>query len=283
MNRKVRSSDASANPNIVGFTINNEKLVSAHYADDTVIKITQNRCFKEVYKDLGDYEKATGAKVNYEKTQGLWLGKWKGRTDDPFNSLYGGDTRRIKWTSGNIKHLGIYVGNDDPCTQTFSEIIPKVKRRLNFWKPLKLPILAKARVIEIFHASKLFYAANFYSIPPPMVQEIERSFTEYINFPARKNVVSKMEMEKLREFGGLKLINIQLKAETPKIKWLMRLLSDDNLSVQRDIFDLLMASDNLYLSGYEIIFAETSFIRKCSISNSFYYEALLALSRLDTY
>ena len=272
-----------ANPNIVGFTINNEKLVSAHYADDTVIKITQNRCFKEVYKELDDYERATGAKVNYEKTEGLWLGKWRGRTDDPFAGLGGDEVRRIKWTSGNVKHLGVYVGNNDPCTQTFAEIVPKVKRRLNFWKPLKLPILAKARVIEIFHASKLFYASNFYPIPPPMVQEVERFFTEYINFPARKNMVSRMEMEKLREFGGLKLINIQLKAETPKIKWLMRLISDENLSAQRGVFDLLMASDNLYLTGCEIIFAETSFIRRCSISSPFYLEALLALSKLNTY
>ena len=272
-----------ANQNIVGFTINNEKLVSAHYADDTVIKITQNRCFKEVYKELNDYEKATGAKVNYEKTEGLWLGRWRGRTDDPFAGLWRDGVRRIKWVSGNVKHLGIYVGNEDPCTQTFAKIIPKVKRRLDFWKPLKLPILAKARVIEIFHASKLFYASNFYAIPPSMVQEVEHLFTNYINFPGRKNMVSRMEMEKLREFGGLKLINVQLKAETPKVKWLMRLITDENLSVQRGVFDLLMASDNLYLTGYDMIFAETSYIRRCSISNSFYLEALLAVSKLNTY
>ena len=43
-----------ANPNIVGFTIQGEKIISTHYADDAVIKITQNRCFKEVYKDIKD-------------------------------------------------------------------------------------------------------------------------------------------------------------------------------------------------------------------------------------
>ena len=64
-----------ANLNIAGFTIQGEKIISSHYADDAVIKITQNRCFKEVYKDLQDYEKASGARINYEKTTGLWLGK----------------------------------------------------------------------------------------------------------------------------------------------------------------------------------------------------------------
>ena len=58
-----------ANSNIVGFTINGEKIVSLHYADDTTITITQNRCFKEVYKELQIYEEATGEKVNYQKNK----------------------------------------------------------------------------------------------------------------------------------------------------------------------------------------------------------------------
>ena len=73
-----------SNPNIVGFTVEGETIISLHYADDTTITITQNRCFKEVIKDdtsfkevineLRRYEDATGAKINFQKTQGLWAG-----------------------------------------------------------------------------------------------------------------------------------------------------------------------------------------------------------------
>ena len=90
--------------------------------DDAVFKITQ--CFKEVYKELGDYEKATGAKINYNKTKGLWLGKWKNRKDDPFENYYQQNSQKIKWTNKNIKYLGIYVGNENPALQTFQEILP---------------------------------------------------------------------------------------------------------------------------------------------------------------
>ena len=62
------------NPNIVGFRINGEKIVSCHYMDDTTITIRENRCFKEVIKELSDYEEASGSKVNYDKTKGLWTG-----------------------------------------------------------------------------------------------------------------------------------------------------------------------------------------------------------------
>ena len=272
-----------ANPNIVGFTINNEKLVSSHYADDSVIKITQNRCFKEVYKELADYQRASGAKVNYDKTQGLWLGKWKNRKDDPFEELYESDSQKITWTSGNVKHLGIYVGNNDPITQTFKEIIPKMIRRLNFWKPLKLPTLAKSRVIEIFHASKLFYATNFYAIPPDLEKIVTAAFLDYINFPRKKAVMSRMEMEKLRGSGGAKLINIKLKAETPKVQWLMKLVTDETLGPHRYLFERLVSPQTGPLTACQSIFAETSYLKRCKIENSFYNEALLGISKLHTF
>ena len=86
----------------------------------------------------------------------------------------------------------IYVGNDRPDLQTFNEIVPKLKKRLHFWKPLKLPLLAKARVLEIYHASKIFYASNFYPIPSDIAKDISNAFMDYITFPKkRKEAASK--------------------------------------------------------------------------------------------
>lgn len=269
-----------ANPNIVGFEVGGERIISSHYSDDAVIKITQNRCFKEVYKELQDYERASGARVNYDKSKGLWLGRWKDRKDDPFEDLYTDVSKRIKWTNKNVKHLGIYVGNDNPAVQTFNEIIPKMKKRLHFWKPLKLPILSKARVIEIYHASKLFYAASFYVIPLEMQKDITNAFIDYISFPKKKNMVSRSEMEKHRCLGGLKLINIKLKSETPKVEWLMRLLTDDTLRLHTHIFRSLVGTGRL--SATDMVFTETSYIKRCKIGYPFYDEALQAISRLNT-
>ena len=134
------------NPDIVGFTVGGEKIVSLHYADDAIITIIQNKCFKEVIKELTELEQASGAKVNYTKTKGLWGGAWKNRTDTPLN---------IKWTNKNVENLGLFFGNDNPAAATFQKIFPKVIRSMNYWKQFRLSTLAKARVIEIFHATKL--------------------------------------------------------------------------------------------------------------------------------
>ena len=82
--------------------------------DDTTIAITQNRCFKEVIKELNLYESASEARVNYKKTKGLWVGNWKGRRTSPMN---------IQWTSGSVENLGIYFGNDIPAYKTFNKIV----------------------------------------------------------------------------------------------------------------------------------------------------------------
>lgn len=272
-----------ANPNIVGFKIQGERIISTHYADDAVIKITQNQCFKEVYKDLQDYEKATGAKVNLEKTVGLWVGKWKNRTDDPFQDIDPDQTRKIEWTNKNVKYVGVYVGNDRPDIQTFGELVPKMKKRLNFWKPLALPLFAKSRVIEIYHASKLFYASNFYPVPPDFVKDISDAFMDYITFPknGKNPQVSKKEMEKLRLDGGLKLINIALKSQTPKVHWLMRLVTDDNLKVHLELFNSLIGTQSGQLRGQDIIFTENSYVkRSLRTDNSFYKEALDGITKL---
>ena len=144
------------NPNIVGFTIEGEKIVSVHYVDDSTIIIKQNCCFKEVIKELSEYEEASGAKVNYKKTKGLWTGSWKSRRVPPID---------IKWTNENVFNLGVFFGNNDPAKATFEKILPGFKRQLNYWKQFKLIQIGKARVMETFLASKLIYAMKFYPIP----------------------------------------------------------------------------------------------------------------------
>ena len=120
-----------------------------------------------------------------------------------------------------------------------------VKRRLNYWKPLSLPILAKARVIEIFHASKLWYAGSFYPIPEALLREVDDAFVDYIIFPKRRIEVSRMEMEKERLYGGIKLINTRLKSLTPKVHWLVNLTVDENLRSHLYIFECLVGEQRM--------------------------------------
>ena len=96
-NNEILALQFLADPYLAGFDIQGEKIISTPYKDNAVIKITQNKCFKEVYKDKNIPEKTTGAKVNYNETVRLGLGKWKSRTDDSFHEVGSDDKNQMDW------------------------------------------------------------------------------------------------------------------------------------------------------------------------------------------
>ena len=262
-----------ANPNIVGFQVGGEKIVSMHYADDTTITITQNRCFKEVYKDILTFEEATGAKVNVGKTKGLWTGAWKSRLDSPLG---------FEWTNKNVFSLGVFFGNDDPAGKTFQKIVPKVQKSINYWKGFHLSVLSKARVIETFSASKLLYATRFYCIPPIQAEILQRCFLEYINYPGKRRRVKQNELMKLRKDGGVKLINIQMKAEAAKTQWLFSLCINSAVSLHKALVERLLGVQRGGILGIDLFFTPKFFTQRfLQISSSFYREAITSMTSLE--
>ena len=91
-------------------------------------------------------------------------------------------------------------------------------------------------------------------------------------------------MEKLRSEGGIKLINTKLKSETPKIHWLINLITDEQLKLHLNIFNSLIGIQKGNLKGEDIIFTEEVYIKKyLQLNNNFYMEAFRGISRLNTW
>ena len=261
------------NPNIVGFKIEGEKIVSAHYMDDATIIIKQNRCFKEVIKELAEYEQASGSKINYTKTKGLWAGSWKDRRVPPMN---------IKWTNKNVKNLGVYFGNDNPALATYNMIIPNLIKKLQYWKQFKLSEIGKTRVAEMYLASQLIYAINFYPIPLGIKNNLQKNIFNFINFPHKVTTIAQKEMWKTHEFGGIKLINLELKSQSAQAKWLIQLASNENFRLNLNIFSRLLGPQTGDIKGRDILFLQKSYFQRILKTQSkFYKESLLALANLD--
>lgn len=52
------------------------------------------------------YQKTSNAKLNWEKCNGLLLGRWRGEKEVPSSPA------GLKWNTEAMKFLGVYVGND---------------------------------------------------------------------------------------------------------------------------------------------------------------------------
>ena len=71
---------------------------------------------------------------------------------------------------------------------------------------------------------------------------MQNSIFSFINFPNKVISVGQKEMWKIKSNGGCKLVNIQIKSETSKAKWLMEIATNPDLKVNIEIFSTLMGT-----------------------------------------
>ncbi|KAK2138195.1 hypothetical protein LSH36_3592g00004 [Paralvinella palmiformis] len=88
------------------------------YADDTTIQISDIDSIESVFSLIRVYELASGCRINMDKTEGLWLGSFKGRRDTPLD---------LRWTSDSVKILGFHLGNNDTSQLNWKPRVDKFK------------------------------------------------------------------------------------------------------------------------------------------------------------
>ena len=156
-----------------------------------------------------------------------------------------------------------------------------MKKKLNYWKQFyELTTMAKARVIEIFLASKLWYAASFYNIPKEMLEDMQKSFFEFINFPRQKETISQEEMKRLRLDGGAKLIDIDAKSEAYRICWLIDLFTMKHLTVHLALVTSLLGVQKGGLQGADLFFTTNDYANKIlSTPYPYYRKAIQAITK----
>ena len=156
------------NKNIRGFSPNNrEHNKLSGYADDVDVMITRNSEFAHVTHCLRLYERASSAKVNLSKSQGLWCGSWMHRTDKPLG---------LDWNNQGLKFLGVLLGNDTHFELgNWTDIFKNVKTKINKWKPLFPFLSLKGRVLVInsLAASKLWHKMHIICPPQNIVKELQ--------------------------------------------------------------------------------------------------------------
>ena len=70
-------------------------------ADDTTVFLKNEQAVENCPKDIKEFGKVSGLKLNSEKTEGLWLGRGRNRGDNFAD---------INWGKDSIKALGVFFG-----------------------------------------------------------------------------------------------------------------------------------------------------------------------------
>ena len=101
------------------------------FADDVTVFVSRLRDIEAVKEAVVEYERIAGAKVNFDKSEGLRLGAWRGS-----NTLPG----PFRWSDGPIRILGVWFGPDLQLERNWSEVRAKVNAQVGIWLSRRLSL-----------------------------------------------------------------------------------------------------------------------------------------------
>ena len=127
----------------------------------------------------------------------------------------------------------------------------------------------------MFLASRLVYAIRFYPIPKNYQNIIQNAIFGFVNFPNKVITIGQKEMWKIKSNGGCKLVNVQVKSETSKAKWLMEIASKPGLKLHLNLFTEITGVQKGENEGRDLIFMLKQHISHVvKVKSPFYKEAL---------
>ena len=205
---------------IHGLNISTKTITISQLADDTTIFLNDYSSIKQVFSLLEHFHKCAGLKLNKEKTEAVKLGQ--GSVDS--KSKFG-----IKWVTGPVKVLGLWVGKDkeEVIHKNFDIKLEKLRRLINMWKARNLSIKGKITLLRSKILPIVLYPLTVLYVPDHIIDEIDALFFDFI-WPGKKHHVKKHVLIQGIEDGGLKMPDISSMVKAMKISWVNKLINKDN-------------------------------------------------------
>ena len=139
---EVLASLIRRSPEIEGFLLpaaNGLQARARLYADDVFAVLKNLKSLENLLSLVDLYEKGTGAKLNKSKTEAMWLGAWRPRSDEPLG---------LTWVK-KMKVLGVFFGTIPVEQDNWMPKINKLEKALNLLRTRSLSLLGMAFIIDI--------------------------------------------------------------------------------------------------------------------------------------
>ena len=159
--------------NIRGINIANVECKLSQYADDTTMILDGSELsLSRTLLLLDNFAISSGLKINYEKTEPLWIGLCKDRDFSiPSN-------KPITWARGKVYDLGVLFSTSEinESNINFREKIEKIKKIMSSWSARNLTLLGKIVILKSLVVSQIVYLLSSLPSPPGVSKEISFSF-----------------------------------------------------------------------------------------------------------
>ena len=153
---------------------NRLQVVICGYADDSTVIVNQEEGLIKCFEVIKTYEDASGAKLNWEKTSILGVGRWKAKSVWPIAGL--------KVLQDNCKILGIYHDNDyqRSILLNWESMETSISRCVGMFYNRKLTLFQKTILINSKVLAKTWYLSHVYPIHSECGKRIQRCLFKYL-------------------------------------------------------------------------------------------------------
>ena len=198
--RKVRS-----DPSISGITLPGSRDTAkiSLYADDSTGICTDDPSIEKLLFWCHQFGLASGSKLNMTKTKGMFLGKWKSRSDHPFG---------ISWVD-DMKLLGIFHGKHVTYDDVWHPLFSKITKCLNLFSTRRLSFCGRSTVINTSCLSKLWYVGSVLPINAHYIHVISKAIMNFFWKSTSEPLQRKVLYNNVSD-GGHNLVCIKTKLES---------------------------------------------------------------------
>ena len=218
---EVLSLKIKNNQNISGIKVNQNEIKLSQFADDTTLLLDgSEKSLSAALSDICMFGNISGLKMNFSKTQLIWIGSKK-YSKDKLCQEY-----TLKWGSSKFNLLGIDfdVNLHSIPKLNFDKKISKLKILMNTWNKRKLTPLGRITVFKTLLISQLNHI--FISLPIPnnnFIQELNTTMFDFIWDHKPDKIKRKLSVLDY-ESGGLNIPNISSFICSLKSTWIRRYL-----------------------------------------------------------
>ena len=222
---------------ISGFTVpcSDSKLLLSAYADDVVVIVKSQKDIEHLIKTVSDFGKISSAKVNWNKSEALLIGKWDKGEILTF-------PQGLSVVKEGFKYLGVFLGDKQVQMKNWDGVLEKVKGRLGRWSWLlpKMSYRGRILICNNLVASSLWHRLMCIDPPPGLISNIQSLIVDF--FWDKLHWIPQSVLFLPKEEGGQGLVHLASRVAAFRLQFLQRLLYGPNDLVWRPLACTLLKS-----------------------------------------
>ena len=201
--------------NIHGILIENHEIKSTAYADDLTCFLRDEMSARNLLSLLTKFSVISGLCINIDKTEALWLGKWKHRKD----ILFG-----VKWPMSPIKIVGIFFSYNTDAAYKMNLNAPMdgLSNVLNCWKGRFLSLIGRLQIVKTLIIPKFIYILSHINVRQADIKTVNSKIYSFLwkghDRVARNTMIGDIGQ------GGLGMLDILAMQKALKLTWVKHYL-----------------------------------------------------------